>query len=131
MIGIVGHSGAGKTTLVNLICRFYDVTQGAIRIDGVDIRDLSMDELRRQIGVVLQTPFLFHGTLAENIAYGKPGRHPRGDHPRPPRPPTPTTSSSACRKATTPSSARAARGSRAASASASPSPAPSCTTRAS
>ena len=73
MIGIVGHSGAGKTTLVNLLCRFYDVTRGAIRIDGVDIRDLSMDEIRHQIGIVLQTPFLFYGTLAENIAYGKPG----------------------------------------------------------
>jgi ATP-binding cassette subfamily B protein len=72
MIGLVGHSGAGKTTLVNLLCRFYDVTRGAIRIDGVDIRELSMEEVRRQIGMVLQTPFLFRGTLAENIAYGKP-----------------------------------------------------------
>jgi ATP-binding cassette subfamily B protein len=72
MIGIVGPSGAGKTTLVNLICRFYDVTRGTIHIDGVDIRDLSMEEIRRQIGMVLQTPFLFQGTLAENIAYGKP-----------------------------------------------------------
>ncbi len=72
MIGLVGHSGAGKTTLVNLLCRFYDVTGGAIRIDGVDIRDLSMDEIRQQIGMVLQQPYLFRGTLAENIAYGKP-----------------------------------------------------------
>ncbi len=72
LIGIVGHSGAGKTTLVNLLCRFYDVTHGAIRIDGVDIRELSMEEIRQQIGIVLQTPFLFHGTLAQNIAYGKP-----------------------------------------------------------
>ncbi len=72
MIGVVGHSGAGKTTLVNLLCRFYDVTGGAVRIDGVDIRDLSMEEIRRQIGIVLQTPFLFRGTLAENIAYGNP-----------------------------------------------------------
>lgn len=70
MIGLVGHSGAGKTTLVNLLCRFYDVTRGAIRIDGVDIRDLSIEEVRKQIGIVLQTPFLFRGTLAENIAYG-------------------------------------------------------------
>ncbi len=73
MIGVVGPSGAGKTTLVNLICRFYDVTRGTIRIDGEDIRDLSMEEIRRQIGMVLQTPFLFQGTLAENIVYGKPG----------------------------------------------------------
>jgi ATP-binding cassette subfamily B protein len=72
MIGVVGPSGAGKTTLVNLICRFYDVTGGIIRIDGVDIRELSMEEIRRQIGMVLQTPFLFQGTIAENIAYGKP-----------------------------------------------------------
>ncbi|NLS76514.1 MAG: ABC transporter ATP-binding protein [Chloroflexi bacterium] len=72
MIGVVGPSGAGKTTLVNLICRFYDVTRGTIRVDGVDIRDLSMEEIRRQIGMVLQTPFLFQGTIAENIAYGKP-----------------------------------------------------------
>ncbi len=72
MVGIVGHSGAGKTTLINLLCRFYDVTSGSIRIDGVDVRDLSMEEIRKQIGIVLQTPFLFRGTLAENIAYGKP-----------------------------------------------------------
>ncbi len=70
MIGLVGHSGAGKTTLVNLLCRFYDVTRGAIRIDGVDLRDLSIEEVRQQIGMVLQSPFLFRGTLAENIAYG-------------------------------------------------------------
>jgi ATP-binding cassette subfamily B protein len=72
MIGLVGHSGAGKTTLVNLLCRFYDVTRGSILIDGIDIRDLSIEEVRQQIGIVLQTPFLFQGTLAENIAYGKP-----------------------------------------------------------
>ena len=76
MIGLVGQSGAGKTTLVNLLCRFYDVTRGAIRIDGVDIRDLSMEEMRKQIGIVLQTPFLFRGTLAENIAYGHPTASP-------------------------------------------------------
>jgi ATP-binding cassette subfamily B protein len=72
MIGVVGHSGAGKTTLINLLCRFYDVTGGVIRIDGVDIRDLPMDEIRRQVGVVLQQPYLSRGTIAENIAYGRP-----------------------------------------------------------
>ncbi len=72
MIGVVGHSGAGKTTLVNLLCRFYDVTRGSVLIDGIDIRDLSIEEVRQQIGMVLQTPFLFRGTLAENIAYGRP-----------------------------------------------------------
>jgi ATP-binding cassette subfamily B protein len=72
MIGLVGHSGSGKSTLVNLICRFYDVTEGAIRIDGVDIRSLPVAEYRHNIGLVLQEPFLFFGTVAENIAYGKP-----------------------------------------------------------
>ena len=72
MIGLVGHSGSGKSTLVNLICRFYDVTEGAILIDGVDIRSLPVAEYRRNIGLVLQEPFLFFGTIAENIAYGKP-----------------------------------------------------------
>ncbi len=72
MIGLVGHSGSGKSTLVNLICRFYDVSEGAIRVDGVDIRSLPLAEYRRNIGLVLQEPFLFFGTIAENIAYGKP-----------------------------------------------------------
>lgn len=72
MIGLVGHSGSGKSTLVNLICRFYDVTEGAILLDGVDIRSLPVAEYRRHIGLVLQEPFLFFGTIAENIAYGKP-----------------------------------------------------------
>ena len=72
MIGLVGHSGSGKTTLVNLICRFYDVTEGAIRLDGADIRSLAVADYRRNIGLVLQEPFLFFGTVADNIAYGKP-----------------------------------------------------------
>jgi ATP-binding cassette subfamily B protein len=72
MIGLVGHSGSGKSTLVNLICRFYDVTEGAILLDGVDIRMLPVAEYRKHIGLVLQEPFLFFGTIAENIAYGKP-----------------------------------------------------------
>ena len=72
MIGFVGHSGSGKSTIVNLICRFYDVTEGAILLDGVDIRSLPIVEYRKNIGLVLQEPFLFFGTIAENIAYGKP-----------------------------------------------------------
>ncbi|RZT42875.1 cyanophycin metabolism-associated ABC transporter [Cupriavidus agavae] len=72
MIGLVGHSGSGKSTLVNLICRFYDVSEGAIRVDGVDIRSLPVSEFRQNIGLVLQEPFLFFGTIADNIAYGKP-----------------------------------------------------------
>jgi ATP-binding cassette subfamily B protein len=72
MIGLVGHSGSGKSTLVNLICRFYDVSAGAIMVDGVDVRSIPIPEYRRNIGLVLQEPFLFFGTIADNIAYGKP-----------------------------------------------------------
>ncbi len=72
MIGLVGHSGSGKSTLVNLICRFYDVSEGQVLIDGVDVRSVPVAEFRRHIGLVLQEPFLFFGTIAENIAYGKP-----------------------------------------------------------
>ena len=73
MIGLVGQSGSGKSTLVNLICRFYDLSEGAILIDGTDIRDIRIADYRRHIGLVLQEPFLFFGTIADNIAYGKPG----------------------------------------------------------
>lgn len=73
MVGLVGHSGSGKSTLVNLICRFYDVAEGAILLDGTDIRSFAVADYRRHIGLVLQEPFLFFGTIAENIAYGKPG----------------------------------------------------------
>lgn len=72
MVGLVGHSGSGKSTLVNLICRFYDVAEGAILLDGTDIRSFAVSDYRRHIGLVLQEPFLFFGTIAENIAYGKP-----------------------------------------------------------
>lgn len=72
MVGLVGHSGSGKSTLVNLICRFYDVTEGSIKVDGVDLRRIRVADYRRHIGLVLQEPFLFFGTIAENIAYGKP-----------------------------------------------------------
>jgi ATP-binding cassette subfamily B protein len=72
MIGLVGPSGAGKSTLVNLVCRFYDVADGSILVDGVDVRSYRIAEYRKNIGLVLQEPFLFYGTIAENIAYGKP-----------------------------------------------------------
>ncbi len=72
LVGLVGHTGAGKTTLVNLICRFFDVAEGAILVDGVDIRSFPLEAYRRNIGIVLQEPFLFFGTIAENIAYGRP-----------------------------------------------------------
>jgi len=70
MLGLVGHSGSGKTTLVNLISRFYDPQEGAIKVDGADIRDITKSRLRLQVGVVLQESQLFHGTIADNISYG-------------------------------------------------------------
>ena len=72
MVGLVGKSGAGKSTLINLICRFYDVDSGAIRIDGEDLRDVRLGDWRRQIGIVMQDPFLFHASIQENIAFGHP-----------------------------------------------------------
>ena len=72
MIGLAGPSGGGKTTMVNLVCRFYDVLEGQILIDGVDVRDYDIESLHARIGVVLQEPFLFHGTVGRNIAYGQP-----------------------------------------------------------
>ena len=72
MVGLVGHSGSGKSTLINLICRFYDVSEGSILVDGVDLRRHGVSDYRRHIGLVLQEPFLFFGTIAENIAYGRP-----------------------------------------------------------
>ena len=71
MIGLVGQSGSGKSTLVNLICRFYDLSQGQIEVDGVDIRRFPLAQYRGHIGLVLQEPYLFFGTIADNIAYGK------------------------------------------------------------
>ncbi|MYB92445.1 ABC transporter ATP-binding protein [Candidatus Poribacteria bacterium] len=72
MIGLVGHSGAGKSTLINLICRFYTPDSGRLEIDGEDIKQIDLKDLRRQIGVVLQDPYLFSGSIAENIAYAHP-----------------------------------------------------------
>jgi ATP-binding cassette subfamily B multidrug efflux pump len=69
-VAVVGHTGAGKTTLISLLMRFYDVQQGAIRIDGVDIKEMNLNELRSRFGVVLQDPFLFSGTVAGNIRLG-------------------------------------------------------------
>lgn len=70
-VGLVGKSGVGKSTLINLVMRMYDVDEGSIKIDGVDIRDISQHSLRSQIGVVLQETFLFNGTIFQNIAYAK------------------------------------------------------------
>lgn len=71
-VGLVGRTGAGKTTLVNMLTRFHDPTQGAVLLDGVDLRELKLADLRRQFAIVLQDPLLFSTTLAENIAYGRP-----------------------------------------------------------
>ena len=73
MVAIVGLSGAGKTTLVNLILRFYDVTGGGIFVDGIDLRDVTLRSLRARIGIVTQDTVLFDDTIANNIAYGSPG----------------------------------------------------------
>ncbi len=73
MIGLVGKSGAGKSTTINLLCRFYEPDAGTLKIDGIDYTQMSLQDMRRQIGIVLQEPFLFNGTVADNIAYGKPG----------------------------------------------------------
>ena len=73
MIGLVGKSGAGKSTTINLLCRFYEPDAGTLKIDGIDYTEMSLQAMRRQIGIVLQEPFLFNGTVADNIAYGKPG----------------------------------------------------------
>ena len=94
MVAIVGLSGAGKTTLVNLIPRFYDVTGGAILIDGVDIRDVTLASLRAQIGIVTQETVLFDDTIAANIAYGSPRRVARARSRRRRAPRTRTSSSS-------------------------------------
>jgi len=72
-VALVGRTGAGKTTIASLIPRFYDVTGGAVRIDGRDLRDVTRSSLRANIAIVLQEPFLFSGTIADNIGYGKQG----------------------------------------------------------
>ena len=122
MIGLVGTSGSGKSTLANLVCRFYDPSSGSIRIDGVDLRDVDIADYHRNLGCVLQEPFLFFGTIADNIAYGRP------DAPRnkiveaAPVPPGPTTSSSRSPSPTIPASVSGAAASPAASDSGSRSP---------
>ncbi len=76
MIGLVGHSGAGKTTIINMLSRFYDPSEGTILVDGVDIRNISRADFRRQLGIVPQEPFLFPGTIYDNIAYSRPDATP-------------------------------------------------------
>ena len=72
-VALVGASGSGKSTVSMLLPRFYDVQRGAIRIDGTDVRDVTLDSLRREVGVVFEEAFLFSDTVRNNIAYGRPG----------------------------------------------------------
>ena len=89
-VAIVGPTGAGKTTLVNLLMRFYEIDSGAILIDGIDTREMTRDDLRSTFGMVLQDTWLFKGTIRDNIAYGRGGRDrgggPGGRRGRPRRP---------------------------------------------
>jgi ATP-binding cassette subfamily B multidrug efflux pump len=72
-VALVGHTGSGKSTIVNLLCRFYDTVEGRVLLDGIDVRDVTIESLRSQIGIVLQDTFIFSGTIRENIRYGSPG----------------------------------------------------------
>ena len=129
-IAIVGPNGCGKTTLLQLLPRFYDPTAGRITIEGVDIRDVRLRDLRSRFGLVSQEILLFNDTVANNIAYGDAGRHARPKSKPPPARPTPTHSSpKSCPTATRRSSAPAAAGSPAASGNASRWPAPSSAIR--
>jgi len=72
-IALVGHTGSGKSTIINLLCRFYDPVEGRVLIDGRDIRDVTLESLRSQVGIVMQDTFIFSGTIRDNIAFGRPG----------------------------------------------------------
>jgi ATP-binding cassette subfamily B multidrug efflux pump len=71
-VALVGHTGSGKSTIVNLLCRFYDTVEGRVLLDGIDVRDVTIESLRSQIGIVLQDTFIFSGTIRDNIRYGRP-----------------------------------------------------------
>ena len=100
-MAIVGPTGAGKTTLVNLVMRFYELDGGRITLDGVDITAMPREQLRREIGMVLQDTWLFGGTIRDNIAYGDRRQRPRQRSTRPPRRRSSTASCTPCRTATT------------------------------
>jgi ABC-type transport system involved in cytochrome bd biosynthesis fused ATPase/permease subunit len=125
MIALVGRSGSGKSTLANLIPRFYHHEQGQILLDGVDVEDYTLRNLRRHIALVTQQVSLFNDTIANNIAYGDLAGLPRERIEEAAGQPMPRNSLTACRRATTRWLARTAYCSPAASASAWPSPAPS------
>ena len=123
-VALVGRTGSGKSTVARLLARFYDVTEGAVRVDGHDVRDLTMASLRSHIGIVLDEPFLFSVSIADaTCRLRRTGRFVRGDRRWPPGRPAPTTSSGPFPRDTTRSWASAATRCRAGSASASPSPA--------
>ncbi|MEK8108097.1 ABC transporter ATP-binding protein [Micromonospora sp. M12] len=121
-VAIVGPTGAGKTTLVNLVMRFYELDAGRITLDGVDITTMRRDDLRGRIGMVLQDSWLFGGTIRDNIAYGRPDAT-EEEILEAARPPSWTGSCAACPTATTRSSTRRAATSAPARSSSSPSPA--------
>ena len=70
-IALVGPTGAGKTTVINMLTRFYDVNKGSVRIDGIDVRDATLESLRKEVGVLMQDPFIFKGSIIDNIRYGR------------------------------------------------------------
>ena len=122
-MALVGTSGSGKSTVGLLLPRFYDAQEGAVRVDGIDVRDVTFDSLRSQIGVVFEDEFLFSDTVRANIAYGRPDAT-DDEVEAAARGPRPTASSWSCPTATTRSSASGGCSSRAASASGSPWPGP-------
>ena len=129
-IALVGESGGGKSTTAKLVARFYDPDEGAVRVDGVDLRDVQLRSYRRQLGVVLQDPFLFSGTIADNIRFARPEATDEEVEAAAARSAS-TGSPRGFEEGSTTSSARAAPGSRPASASSSRSRARSSPTRAS
>ncbi|OWK21763.1 hypothetical protein AJ88_11535 [Mesorhizobium amorphae CCBAU 01583] len=115
-VALVGPTGSGKSSSMALVHRFYDVWSGQVLVSGHDVRDLTQDSLGEQVAMVLQEPFLFSGSVLENIRYTRPAR-PATRWCAPPKPSARTTSSSICLTATTPNSSSAAATSRSASAS--------------
>ena len=107
-VALVGPSGSGKTSLVALIARLYDPSEGAVLVDGVDVREVEVESLRSEIAFVADDSFLFTASVAENIAYARPEASLRGDRSRPRAAPRPTPSSASCPTATRPGSASAA-----------------------
>ena len=127
-VALVGSTGSGKTTVARLIPRFYDVDGGRVLLDGHDVRDLKLYDLRKAVAVVFEDTFLFTDTVAANIAFAEPGASTSSGSSGPPSSPAPTSSSPSCPTATTRSSASEGSRCRAASASGSPWPGPSSPT---